>query len=131
MEDFEEKYINENNLLEVGFVKQFEHRDDGYYCLNVGERFYLTVGFKNLTVSIHLVGYGHIEKLNHVKTIKQIQDLVFALTGKMTEETNKNEKEVESFAPKFEDHKYIFARTSVLQAPNFDYLRTLQLFNYV
>ena len=124
MEEPEEKIINESNLLEIGFIKQFEHLEDGFYRLSVDTKFYLTVGIKNLVVSIHLAGYGHIERLNHIKTIKQIKDLVFALTGK----TRGDEI---SFAPTFEDHKYTFSYPSLLQPPSsFDYLRTLQLLNY-
>lgn len=36
-----------------------------------------------MTLSINFVGYGHIQKLNHIKTIEQINDLFFALTGKV------------------------------------------------
>lgn len=76
------KNINENNLLEVGFEKQYAQRKDGFYTLDVNDKFYFTVDFKTMTLSIHLKGYGHIQKLEHIKTIEQITDLFFALTGK-------------------------------------------------
>lgn len=124
MEDFEEKFINENNLLELGFTKQFEHLEDGFYRLSINSKFYLTVGIKSLIVSIHLVGYGHIQRLTHIKTIKQIQNLVFSLTGK-------TEVDEISFAPKFEDHKYNLTRSSILTPPSFDYLKTMNLFKLI
>jgi hypothetical protein len=35
-----------------------------------------------MTLSIQLKGYGHVQKLEHIKTIEQITNLFFALTGK-------------------------------------------------
>ena len=78
----EAKNINENSLLEIGFEKQYAHRKDGFYTLDVNDKFYFTVDFKTMSLSIHLKNYGHIQKLEHIKTIKQITDLFFALTGK-------------------------------------------------
>jgi len=78
----EAKNINESNLLEIGFEKQYAHRQDGFYTLDVNDKFYFTVDFKTMTLSIQLKGYGHIQKLEHIKTIEQIVDLFFALTGK-------------------------------------------------
>jgi hypothetical protein len=78
----EAKNINENNLLEIGFKKQYAHREDGFYTLDVNNKFYFTVDFKTMSLSIQLKGYGHIQKLKHIKTIEQITDLFFALTGK-------------------------------------------------
>lgn len=78
----EAKNINENNLLEVGFEKQYVHRKDGFYTRDVNDKFYFTVDFKTMTLSIQLKGYGHIQKLKHIKTIEQIADLFSALTGK-------------------------------------------------
>jgi len=78
----EAKNINENNLLEIGFKKQYAHREDGFYTLDVNDKFYFTVDFKTMSLSIQLKGYGHIQKLKHIKTINQVTDLFFALTGK-------------------------------------------------
>jgi hypothetical protein len=78
----EAKKINENNLLEVGFEKQYGHLEDGFYTLDVNDKFCFTVDFKTMTLSIQLKSYGHIQKLEHIKTIEQITDLFFALTGK-------------------------------------------------
>jgi hypothetical protein len=74
--------INEKSLLEAGFKKQFADRDDGFYNLSVNGKFYLTVDFKSLTLSIHLKGYGHIQKLEHIKTIEQIAELHYSISGK-------------------------------------------------
>jgi hypothetical protein len=74
--------INENNLLDIGFEKNYEHLENGFYKLDVNDKFDFTVDFKTMTLSIRLKGYGHIQKLEHIKTIKQITDLFFALTGK-------------------------------------------------
>ncbi len=76
------KNINENSLLEIGFEKQYAHRKDGFYTLDVNDKFYFTVDFKTMTLSIQLKSYGHIQKLEHIKTIEQITDLFFALTGR-------------------------------------------------
>jgi hypothetical protein len=78
----EAKNINENNLLEIGFEKQYAHRKDGFYKLDVNDKFYFTVDFKTMTLSIHLKGYGHIQKFEHIKNIGQITDLFFDLTGR-------------------------------------------------
>ena len=83
----EAKNINESNLLEIGFEKQYAHREDGFYRLDVNDKFYFTVDFKTMTLSIQLKGYGHIQKLQHIKTIEQITDLFFALTGRTLLET--------------------------------------------
>ncbi len=74
--------INENNLLDIGFEKNYEHLENGFYKLDVNDKFDFTVDFKTMTLSIRLKGYGHIQKFEHRKTIKQITDLFFALTGK-------------------------------------------------
>lgn len=78
----EAKNIKENSLLEIGFEKQYAHRKDGFYTLDVNDKFYFTVDFKTMTLSIQLKGYGHIQKLEHIKTIEHITDLFFALSGK-------------------------------------------------
>lgn len=80
------KKINEYNLLKLGFEKQFAHLRNGFYRLDVNDKFYFTVDFKTMTLSIQLKGYGHIQKLEHIKTIKQITDLFFALTRKCLSE---------------------------------------------
>lgn len=77
-----ENTINKNALLDIGFETQYSEREDGFYTLDVNDKFYFTVNFKTMMLSIHLKGYGHIQKLEHVKTIEQISDLFFALTGK-------------------------------------------------
>lgn len=76
------KNINENNLLKIGFKKQYAHRKDGFYILNVNNKFYFTVDLKTMTLSIQLKDYGHIQKLEHIKTIEQINGLFFALTSR-------------------------------------------------
>lgn len=76
------KTINENNLLEIGFKKQYAHSEDGFYMLDVDDKFYFTVDFKTMTLSIQLKSYGHVQKIKHIKTIKQVTDLFFDLTGK-------------------------------------------------
>ena len=78
----EAKNINENNILEIGFEKQYVHRKDGFYTLDVNDKIYFTIDFKTMTLSIQLKGYGHIQRLEHIKTIEHIDDLFFALTGK-------------------------------------------------
>ncbi len=78
----EAKNINDNNLIDIGFEKQYTHRKDSFYTLDVNDKFYFTVDFKTMTLSIQLKGYGHIQKLEHIKTIEQITDLFFALNGK-------------------------------------------------
>lgn len=84
------KNISENSLLEIGFEKQYAHRKDGFYTLDVNDKFYFTVDFKTMTLSIQLKGYGHIQKLGHIKTIEQVADLFFALTGKSLLEVVRN-----------------------------------------
>lgn len=79
------KDIDEIKLLEIGFEKLFAHRKDGFYILYVSEKLYFTISFKTMILSINFVGYGLIQKLNHIKTIDQINDLFFALTGKLLE----------------------------------------------
>jgi|AntDeeMinimDraft_6_1070357.scaffolds.fasta_scaffold08341_2 hypothetical protein len=76
------KNINEINLLKIGFEKQYANRKEGFYTLDVNDKFYFTVDFKTMTLSIQLKGYGHVQKLEHIKTIEQITNLFFALTGK-------------------------------------------------
>jgi hypothetical protein len=78
----EAKNINENSLLSIGFEKQYTQRKDGFYTLDVNDKFYFTVDFKTMSLSIHLKSYGHIQKLEHIKTVEQITDLFFALTGR-------------------------------------------------
>jgi len=76
------KNINDDTLLEIGFEKLFAHRDDGFYILYVNDKLYLTIDFKTMMVSIQLKGYGHIQKLEHIKTINQISDLFFCFNWK-------------------------------------------------
>lgn len=86
-----EKIINNDNLMEIGFKKQYGHRADGFYVLTVDEKFYLTVDFVTMTLSIQLNGYGHVKRLDHIKTIAQIQGLFFDLTGKTIQPTEVGE----------------------------------------
>ncbi len=74
--------INENNILKIGFEKQYSHHEDGFYTLDVDDKFYFTVDFKTMTLSIQLKCYGHIQRLEHIKTIEEICNLFFYLTGK-------------------------------------------------
>lgn len=74
--------ISEKTLLQRGFTKEYADRIDGFYLLqNVDDKFYFTVDFKTMTVSIQLNGYGHIKKLKNIKTITDFDNLFFAVTG--------------------------------------------------
>jgi len=76
------KKISEENLLKRGFTKQYADRVDGFYLLqNIDDKFYFTVDFKTMTVSIQLNGYGHIKRLSHIETINDFDNLFFAITG--------------------------------------------------
>ena len=81
------KNINENNILNIGFEKQYSHREDGFYTLDGNDKFYFTIDFKTMTLSIALKEYGHIQRLEHVQTIEQISNLFFYLTGKKLKTT--------------------------------------------
>lgn len=76
------KKINEKSLLKIGFKKQYANREDGFYTLDVNDKFYFTVDFKTMNLAIQLKGYGHIQKLEHIKNMEQITDLFFVLSGK-------------------------------------------------
>jgi hypothetical protein len=76
------KKISEENLLKRGFTKEYADRIDGFYLLqNVDEKFYFTVDFKTMTVSIQLNGFGHIKRLNNIETITDFDNLFFAVIG--------------------------------------------------
>lgn len=77
-----ENKISEEDLLKRGLTKHYSDRIDGFYLLqNVDDKFYFTVDFKTMTVSIQLNGYGHIKKLKNIETITDFDNLVFAVTG--------------------------------------------------
>ena len=73
--------INEKSLLEIGFKKQYGY-PEGFFTLDIDDKLFLTVNMKTLIVSIQVKGYGHVQKLEHIKTIEQISSLIYALTGK-------------------------------------------------
>ncbi len=77
----ESKKINRDALLDIGFKPQYENHRDGFYILDVGEKLYFTVDFETMNLSIQLRGYGHVQKLEHIKNIEQLSDLFFYLTG--------------------------------------------------
>jgi len=80
------KKISKENLLNRGFTKEYADRIDGFYLLqNVDDKFYFTVDFKTMTVSIQLNGYGHIKRLNNIETITDFDNLFFAVTGNKVE----------------------------------------------
>ncbi len=58
----EAKNINDNNLIDIFFEKQYTHRKDSFYTLDVNDKFYFTVDFKTMTLSIQLK-----KKLKHTK----------------------------------------------------------------
>ena len=82
----EAKNINDENLISRGFEKQYDDRPDGFYLLHkIDDKFYFTVDFKTMTVSVQMNGWGHIKKLKHIDTIEKFDDLFFALTGRKVE----------------------------------------------
>lgn len=76
--------MNESTLLKFGFKKQYIGNPDGFYRLDISDKLYFTIDFKTLTLSIQLKGYGHIQKLKHIKSIEQVKDLYELLNGNST-----------------------------------------------
>jgi len=77
-----EQTINENTILRIGFLKQYENKKGCFYTLPVTDKVFFTIDEETMTLSIQLKGYGHIQKLEHIKTIEQIHILYFTLTDK-------------------------------------------------
>jgi hypothetical protein len=67
--------ITPEALREMGFEKQYADLKGGFWRLN-SLQVYFTVDFKTMTPSIHLKGYGHIQKLTNATTIDDIKDLI-------------------------------------------------------
>jgi hypothetical protein len=67
--------ITPEALIELGFKKQYADRKDGFWLLD-SQKFYFTIDFKTMTPSIHLKGYGHIQKLTNATTIEDIKHLI-------------------------------------------------------
>lgn len=72
--------INENNLLKIGFIKEYSNHKEGFYLLRTKGKFNFSVAFSSMKLSIQVKGIGHIQELDNVKTIEDISQIIKFLT---------------------------------------------------
>lgn len=68
--------INNDNLLNIGFKKNFSENEKGFYSLDINNEFKLTISFKTMTVSLHKKNIGHIIEFKKINTILDIENLI-------------------------------------------------------
>ncbi len=68
--------INNENLLQLGFVKNYEFKADGFYSLHINDFYFLTIGYEKMTISLHKKYIGHLIEFKNINTIKDIENLI-------------------------------------------------------
>ena len=68
--------INNDNLLNIGFKKNFLENENGFYSLDINNEFKLTISFKKMTVSLNKKNIGHIIEFKKINTILDIENLI-------------------------------------------------------